>query len=420
MSQTRREFVTNASIAGIAAAGLLAAPGAALSAFARSGRGERTEAMDVLFLGGTGMLGPQVVERLVKAGHRVTLFNRGNRDEMFPDLELIRGNRIVDVEPGLEPLREAVKAGRRWDVVIDTASVHTWVKHSAELLRDAADRYVFVSSMSVYADNGTPGADEGAALAKMPDDVADGITRLPYDMRYFGSVKARSEAAAERYFSGAAFVVRPGLIVGPRDFTHRFTYWPWRVREGGEVLAPGEPGHVVSFIDVRDLAAFIVRGIETKAHGAFNVSGPARGEMTMGGLLDACKKATGSDATLAWAPARWLAERGVHPWQHMPVWIPPAAGMAGFHTRSVAKAMKAGLTTRPVEETISATLTWFDEEYLPKLEGARAAEDGPEVEPGEGEGRRSAPAFEFGGRRPGLTRERERELLRALEEQEGR
>ena len=397
MHQTRREFLMTASAASAALLGL--GPWAQhVFAGARA-----SKKLKILFLGGTGMLGPHVIRILKDRGHEVTLFNRGNRDELFPDLEFIQGNRIVDVEPGLKPLQDEVDTGRTWDAVIDTASVHTWVENSAKLLKDNAGHYTYISSLSVYADNSQVGLDEDDAVATMPDDVADEITTPRYNMQYYGAVKARSEDAARKHFPGKSLIHRPGLLVGPRDFTHRFTYWPYRVRQGGEVLAPGEPGHPLQFIDVRDLAAFMVLGIERGTTGTFNVNGPVSGEggggMTIGKLLDACKTVTGSDATFTWAEGDWLATQGVNAWAQMPVWIPPNEQTAGFHTRDISKAAKAGLTTRPLEATIADTLTWLDEEYMPMWRQAMA--DRGETDA----------TFGFGGNRPGITREREAELL---------
>jgi 2'-hydroxyisoflavone reductase len=270
MQRSRREgLAVSVAVMGLLAGGSVA--NAETEALVATQDGEKLE---ILFLGGTGFLGPHTIEILKDHGHEVTLFNRGNRDEMFPDLELIVGNRIVDIEPGLTPLAEAIEAGRTWDAVIDTASVHTWTENTAELLKDATDHYVYISSLSAYADASGDGRIEGDAVMTMPDDVADSIDRLPYDMQYYGAVKARSEAAAERWFPGKATVIRPGLIVGPRDFTHRFSYWPLRIRDGGEVLAPGNPSDPVMFIDVRDLAAFVVDVIEDDHYGIFNANGP--------------------------------------------------------------------------------------------------------------------------------------------------
>ncbi|MCR9217370.1 MAG: NAD-dependent epimerase/dehydratase family protein [bacterium] len=401
MQPTRREFIVTAGAIG--AASLFSGPVALGSRLVRPAR--RAKGMKILFLGGTGMLGPHAVRMLVERGHEVTLFNRGNRDEMFPDLEFIEGNRIVDEGPGLKPLEEAVAGGRRWDAVIDTASVHTWVENSARVLKDAADHYTYISSLSVYADNSQTGLDETDAVATMPDDVAETITTPRYNMMYYGAVKARSEAAAEKHFPGKTMVHRPGLLVGPRDFTHRFTYWPARVREGGEVLAPGARDHPLQFIDVRDLAAFMVHAIEQQHTGIYNVNGPIGAGMTTGKMLDTCKKVTGSDATFTWVDGDFLGENGVAPWAQMPVWIPPAEGSAGFHTRSLEKAAKAGLKTRPLDETVRDTLAWFDDEYLDRWKETmveRGMED---------------PEFTFGGQLPGISREREAELLAAWKEQ---
>lgn len=398
MHQTRREFLLTASAA--SAAALLGLGPWTQHAFAR---GKAAKPLKVLFLGGTGMLGPHVIKILLDRGHEVTLFNRGNRDELFPDLEFIQGNRIVDVEPGLKPLQDEVDKGRQWDAVIDTASVHAWVENSAKVLKDSAAHYTYISSLSVYADNSQVGLDEDDAVATMPDEVADGITALPYDMQYYGAVKARSEDAARRHFPGRALIHRPGLLVGPRDFTHRFTYWPHRVRQGGEVLAPGEASHPLQFIDVRDLAAFMVLGIEQGTTGTFNVNGPVSGEggqaMTIDTLLVTCKQVTGSDATFTYAEGDWLAGQGVNAWAQMPVWIPPGPQTAGFHTRDISKAIAVGLVTRPLATTIADTLTWLDEEYMPMWKNAMA-------ERGEADAK-----FGFGGSRPGITREREAELL---------
>jgi len=346
----------------------------------------------ILFLGGTGFIGPHIVRRLVDAGHEVTLFNRGNRDALFPGLERIVGNRIPTEGAGLEPLRTAIAGGRRWDAVIDTANVHAWTEHGAALLKDAADRYHYVSSMSVYMNNAEIGQDETAATATMPEEEAAKIDRLPYDMAFFGAVKRLSEVAAERHFPGRTSVIRPGLIVGPGDGSQRFTYWPWRVRKGGEVLAPGAPDHRVTFIDVRDLADFHAKLIAEAATGIHNVNGPVGANQTIGGLLEGCRGATGSDATFTWVDGDWLAERGVGAWAQMPVWIPPAPGMQGFHAKSIAKAVAAGLTTRPLADTVQATLAWLDDEYVPGV-----TERGG--------------AYEPGVRHPGITPEREAELL---------
>ncbi len=391
MMQTRREFMVQTAAAGAA----FSAPGLLQRAFAD----EAERKLKILFLGGTGFIGPHFVEQAMERGHEVTLLNRGNRDELFADLELLVANRIPGEGPGLSALEAEIKKGRTWDAVIDTANVHRWVDDSAGMLKDAADRYLFVSSLSAYAD-ASEGRVEGDPVGEMPNEVADGIDRLPYDMTYFGPVKARCEAAAEKHFGERAFVVRPGLIVGPRDFSHRFTYWPMRVRDGGEVLAPGAADHPVMYIDARDVTAFMLRGVERGLGGLFNVNGPVGGETTIGELLATCKKTTGSDAEFTWVEAGFLAERGVNPWQQMPVWIPPVGGYAGFHKTSIAKATAAGLTTRSTAETVRDTLAWFDE-WAPGMKDERGWE------------------YQPGVNAPGVSREKEDEVLETWREREG-
>ncbi|MEM8835231.1 MAG: NAD-dependent epimerase/dehydratase family protein [Planctomycetota bacterium] len=389
-TQSRREFIV-ATAAGLGALSVAGLSKRALGADAKP--------MKILFLGGTGFIGPHIIEHGRQRGHEFTLFNRGNRKEMFPDLELIEGNRIVDIEPGLAPLEEQVKAGRTWDAIIDTSNVHTWTEHSAKLLKGAADRYLYVSSLSVYADASKERA-EGAELATMPDEVADGIDRLPYDMTYFGAVKARCEAAAERHFPGRALLVRPGLIVGPRDTSHRFNYWPLRIREGGEVLCPGDPTDPVMLIDARDLAKFIVTALEKRATGPCNVNGPTSRDLTIGRLVNACKDATESDATFTWCDAQFLAERGINGWAQMPCWLPPVGAYAGFNKVNIDKARAIGLTTRDLRETAKATLAWFDD-----WSQGRPAEQGWIYQPGVNA--------------PGITRQREAEVLAEWHEHNG-
>lgn len=430
-----------------------------------------TTTMNILFLGGTAMLGPHIITRLLDGPHargnnapNITIFHRGRRTYDYGDrVRFVPGDRS-DFAHGLDGLRERIDAGERWDVVIDTASVNTWVDRSTELLRNAADRYLYVSSLSVYANNSRVGEDESAPVATMPDDVAATIVNLPYDMQYYGAVKARCEqAVAERHFVDRHLIFRPGLLIGPRDATHRFTWWPWRVREGGEILAPGSPDDPVQFIDVRDFADYIVHAVYAGLVGTYNVDGPiggiggssghaARGAsavipdtlpgsalrqgVTMGEMLEACRVAVGPpDVRFTWADATWLNEHEVHMWSHMPVWIPPGPETSGFHTRDLSRAVATGLRTRPLAESIRDTLHWFDEEFLPhhrrqvqeqEEEQRRSQRESDSTNRGtsSGEGQPPRPAdgrpgsageedWFFGPPRPGLSRARERDLLRA-------
>ena len=203
--------------------------------------------MDVLIMGGTGFLGRHLVEAALGEGHRVTLFNRGSSaPDLFPDVETIKGDRELDL---------SALSGRRWDAAIDTCGyVPRVVRASARLLADAVDHYTFVSSISVYPDAMEPGSDEDAPVQELLDPTVEEVTAKTY-----GGLKAICEQAAEEEMPGRVLNVRPGLISGPHDPTDRFTYWPRRISAGGEVLAPDSPERQVQFIDVRDLAAWIVR-----------------------------------------------------------------------------------------------------------------------------------------------------------------
>ena len=300
----------------------------------------------ILILGGTGFLGPALVAAARAHGHTLTLFNRGKTNPgRFTDLEQLHGDR----DGHLEAL-----AGRKWDVVVDDSGyVPRHVKDSATLLAPNVGHYVFVSTISVYADLGNP-ADETAALARLkePTERVTGET--------YGALKALCEAAASAALPGRTTIVRPGLIVGPEDPTDRFTYWPVRLQRGGEVLAPGDPKDPVAFIDVRDLASWMIWGVvERRLFGSFNAVGPAS-TLGVGEMLDGIKKGVGSDGKLTWVDATFLDKQGVQPWSDMPVWVPPVGDGKYSGLVSRARAVKAGLVFRPTAETARDTIAWWN------------------------------------------------------------
>ena len=303
------------------------------------------EKLKILVLGGTGFLGPHLVEDMLKRGHTPTLFNRGKtRPNLFPDVEKLRGDR----DGGLQALQ-----GRRWDAVIDTSGyVPRVVRASAEMLAPNIRQYVFVSSISVYANTTTPNPDESHPVATMPDPKVEEV------MEFYGALKALCEQAVEAVLPGRTTNIRPGLIVGPGDPTDRFSYWPIRVAQGGEVLAPGDPNDPVQFIDVRDLAGFILTTLERGHVGVYNATGPAE-QLGVEGLLTACKRVAASDASFTWADAEFLAAQQVAAWSDMPVWVPPVEDGIGMSTTSSARAIARGLTYRPLDDTIRATLDWW-------------------------------------------------------------
>lgn len=300
--------------------------------------------MRILILGGTLFLGRALTAAALERGHDVTLFNRGRHArESFPGVEMLIGDR----DGRLDALQ-----GRSWDAVVDTSGyVPRLVRASAELLAEAVERYVFISSVSVYADFSRP-IDENSPLATMPDESLEEVTGPSY-----GPLKVLCERALEETMPGRALMIRPGVIVGPYDPTVRFSYWTARVARGGEVLAPGDPETPVQFIDVRDLAEWTLRMIEAGRTGVYNASG--RSGQTMGEMLDTCRSASGSDAHFTWVDETFLMERGVLPWTHLPLWIPSSSETHRYHQRIGAdRAFAAGLDLRSLAETVRDTLAW--------------------------------------------------------------
>ncbi len=299
--------------------------------------------MKLLILGGTVFLGRHLVEAALARGHEITLFNRGRHNpDLFPDVEKLRGDRDNDL---------AALQGRRWDAVIDTSGyIPRAVRQSAELLAGAVDHYTFVSSLSVYADFSRPGIDESAPVGTLEDPTVEQVTGETY-----GPLKALCEEAAEAAMPGRVFNVRPGLIVGPHDPTDRFTYWPVRVAEGGDVLAPSRPDYPTEIIDVRDLAAWIVLMAESGKTGVYNATGPA---LTMGAILETSHQIGDSDARIHWVDEAFLRAKGVQPWQEMPLWVTDDPDMAGFAHFNIDKAVADGLTFRPLDAVVRDTLDW--------------------------------------------------------------
>lgn len=364
---TRREFLglTLAAGAAVATGGLGAFPRAA-----RAQGGDGATGKRILILGGTGFLGPATVEAALQRGHSLTLFNRGLTEkrtghtfEDDPRIERLHGdrdpNRGEGDSKGLTALERAIKDGRRWDAVIDNSGYYPRVvRASAELTRPAADQYIFISSISAYAKNDQPGADEDSELATMDDPARE---EMGEQFQFYGPLKVLCEKAAQDLYRDRATVVRPGYIVGPGDPTPRFTYWPVRVARGGETLAAGAPDDPVQVIDVRDLGEWLIRLVETSTAGVFNATGPAE-KLTVGETLEACRKTSGSDATFAYAPMSFLEEHQVS----LPIFIPPVGEYKGFHQYDVSRAVKAGLTFRPITETTRDTLAWFNNELAPE------------------------------------------------------
>ena len=356
MSPTRREFVHVAAGA-VGALGLT--PRLSATPYASVPRA-RT-ALRILILGGTGFIGPYQVRYAQARGHSITLFNRGRTDPaLFPDVETLIGDRNDNLE--------ALK-GREWDAVIDnSATVPRWVRQSAGLLAGAAGQYLYVSSISALVDTSVVGRDESAEVATLEDPTVEQVTGATY-----GGMKAAAEREAIAAFGDRATVVRPGLIVGPHDPTGRFTYWPVRIDRGGEVLAPGDPGDPVQFIDARDLSEWMIRCLEDRHGGTFNATGPTA-RLSIAEMLYGIRAVTATPLSFTWVDREFLAGQEVRPWQHMTVWIAPTDEMKGFHTIDCSRAIAHGLTFRPLADTARDTLAWFH--ALPADHPARNARFG--------------------------------------------
>ncbi len=298
--------------------------------------------MNILVIGGTVFLGRHIVEAALAQGHTVTLFNRGKTNpHLFPQLEKLIGDRQAGDYAAL--------AGRRWDAIIDPSA---YIPRAVRELLTAAscDHYTLISSISVYADSGIQGQDEGAAVLTLADPTTEEVTGETY-----GGLKVLCEQTAAAHHAHV-LTVRSGLIVGAHDPTDRFTYWPVRVGQGGRMLAPGAADYALQLIDVRDQAAWIVRCVEQQVTGAFNVTGRPT---PIGDILETAKTITQSDAQFVWVDGDWCAENDVAPWQDLPLWIPGDA-YAGFHHYNVDKAAAAGLTWRPIADTITHLLAWHE------------------------------------------------------------
>lgn len=322
----------------------------------RDGYFLQAKKMKLLIIGGTRFLGRHLVTTALERDHEVTLFNRGTHASE-PNVETIQGDRHTDIDK----LR-----GRRWDAVIDTyGMLPSAVRSAAEGLADAVDRYVFISSQNAYADVSTPGVTETAPLATLTStqlDEAYAIDRSgePSYGKLYGGLKALCERAAEEVMPNRVLIIRPGLIVGPHDYTDRFTYWVARIARGGEVLAPGPPDRYVQFIDVRDLAEWTVRMIERKEAGVYYANSVPK-TFTMKAVLDECRAVSQSDASFTWASEEFLLQNEVAAWSEMPLWLPEEAAphLKGFMFVSSDKAVRAGLSFRSLKDTIGATLNWY-------------------------------------------------------------
>ena len=303
----------------------------------------------ILILGGTGFLGPAIVEAARARGHTLTLFNRGRtRPGLFPDIEKRQGDRDPLKGEGLKSLETG-----EWDAVIDDSGFYPrMVGASARLLAPRVKHYLYLSSISAYREPSPINGDETAPLAVLADPT---VEEMGKSFENYGGLKAACEAAAEAALPGRTTVVRPGFIVGPDDPSGRFTYWPVRFDKGGEIAVPGAPTDPLQLIDVRDLAAWLVLLVEQGTMGRFNALGPEQ-PMTWGRVVQACQKATSTAGTVTWIPGEFVARQED---LSFPIWAPYLGDTKGFHTWQNRRAVQAGLKFRPVEQTVADTLAWY-------------------------------------------------------------
>lgn len=300
--------------------------------------------MRLLVLGGTKFLGRHLVEAGLERGYTITILHRGQTNPaLFPNVEKIHANRDGELD---------VLHDREWDAVIDTSGyVPRVVKQAVEKLKHAVGHYTFVSSISVYRDFSTIGLDEHAPILELEDVFSEDVEQS------YGALKALCESEVQAEFEDRALVVRPGLIVGPHDPTDRFTYWPRRFAQGGDVLVPSDPFAPVQFIDVRDLAEWMLTMIERKVSGVFNATGPST-PLTMREFMATCVDVTPKEANPVWVSEEFLARHQVGEWVELPLWISKQTNWPGFMAASQQRAMAAGLTFRPLAQTLSDTMAW--------------------------------------------------------------
>jgi 2'-hydroxyisoflavone reductase len=327
--------------------------------------------LKILVLGGTGFLGPATIDAALARGHDITMFNRGKtRPQLYPQVKKLHGDRDPDKDEGLKSLENG-----EWDVVIDNSGYYPrHVKASAELLSPRTNHYIYISSVSAYAEPNPINGDEDSPLATMEDPTVETMGEKGEN---FGPLKALCEQAAEAAMPGRTTIIRPGYIVGPDDPTGRFTYWPIKFDKSGEILVPGNHDDPIQVIDVRDLGAWLVKLAENSTMGVFTATGP-KTPLMWDEVINACIKASTADPK---PTAKWVDADTVHNalgFGAYPIWIAPVGDYSGFHTWDNHKAVKAGLKFRPILNTVKDTLAWYKGQE--KIENGRTRLAGPTFE----------------------------------------
>ncbi|SMO74277.1 SDR family oxidoreductase [Melghirimyces algeriensis] len=320
--------------------------------------------MNILIIGGTRFLGRYITQEAQKRNHKVTLFNRGQENpDLFPEVETIVGDRYTDIQ---------CLGDREWDCVIDTFGFVPWaIAPSIRYLKNRTRHYIFISSQSVYSDFTKINIDEHSPVATLPAEKVAELEREGYGPTYgkhYGAMKFLCEQLLEQEMPQKVLHVRPGLIVGPHDYADRFSYWVNRVSQGGDILAPGHPEQPIQIIDVRDLASWMIHMIESRQTGVYNVTGP-QSPLTMGSILEECRRITNSEAVISWVNETFLLEKNIQPWTELPLWLPEKSGLGnddpppiGLFRINISRALQQGLSFRPLSETIYDTWQWLKSE----------------------------------------------------------
>jgi 2'-hydroxyisoflavone reductase len=368
VSTSRRTFLKLSAAAG-GAIGLGALPQIGFAETnrtddARPATERAKKSLSILILGGTGFTGPEQVEYAIARGHQVTLINR---NKTRPDFFKGRVDQLIgDLNGDMSALK-----GKKFDVVIDNpTTLPAWVRNVSQYMANNCDHYIFISTISAYANDKTVWADESDPIHALPAGMD------PYNIPFeearkganYGILKSESEREVARKYAGKFTIIRPGLIVGPLDATNRFTYWPYRIEKGGMVLAPGDGTDPVQFIDSRDIAEWTVRVAENKTMGTFNATGPIK-NLSMAEMLYGIKAVTTAGAQFTWVPSSFLSEQKVRGWSNMPVWVAERPDNGAFSRRSIDKALAAGLTFRPLAVTTKDTLDWNKTRSQAELDG---------------------------------------------------
>jgi 2'-hydroxyisoflavone reductase len=329
--------------------------------------------MKILVLGGTQFSGRSFVHQALDADHEVTLLHRSRADPGLPDaVRRLIGDRDPKLGDGLERIRELLDAGERFDAVVDMCGYGPRVvSESAELLKDSVDLYLFVSTISVYDREGLETIDEQSKQLELDDPTVEEVTKDTY-----GGLKVLCERALDGILGEKLCVVRPGVIAGANDPTDRFTWWTRVLATEDAVVVPTEPAGVTQFIDARDLAAFFLRCVEQRTTGVFNVTGPEDGLPTRA-FIDRAHRALGSETAIIEKDPAWLLEQGVEFWAGLPLVL--AMDSQNMHHVSSARAIAAGLTRRPLEETVRQTRAWDVERGEPALKAGMEMEKLREV-----------------------------------------